>query len=222
MSWLQIYHTLLCIHQTTWQQAVQAGQAWPSISLLPIFNSIFQQHSLHTNLSSHWQFVISPLFIKGVRTWPNSYVLFLLIPYNNSPGVKAVIKHNHHFVSRIFSFKNLDNLNDVKYGINISFYISNKSTDTFASIEQNNNIVTSVPSQDVWMWKKISHIQCIFEMHPENKSVLLYNQSFMCIICSISDNIRLYKPGQFLCCVMTNEKINDKFTFPVNVQFRII
>lgn len=59
-------------------------------------------------------------------------------------------------------------------------------------------------------------------MHPDSKSVLLYDRSSMCTTRPIGDNTRPFEPGRFPRRIVTNDKINDKFAFPADVQFRIV
>ena len=136
---------------------------------------------------------------------------------------KLIIEHNHHLASIIPGFTNPDNLNEIEYGINVGFYIGNKSRCTLASIGRDGDIVTPVPtSQDAWKWKKISRIQCSSEMHPDSKAVLLYDRSTMATTCPIGDNVRPFEPGRCPRRIVTNDEINDKFAFPGNVQFKIV
>jgi hypothetical protein len=112
------------------------------------------------------------MFIEDVRAQDSAthpHALFSLTSDNNSPEAKAIIENNHHLVS---------NRNSVEYGINnIGFYISNKSSGPLASIGRDSDIIISVPTfQEAGRWKKVSRIQCFFEMHPDSKAVLLYGR----------------------------------------------
>ncbi|KAL8722087.1 MAG: hypothetical protein Q9225_001374 [Loekoesia sp. 1 TL-2023] len=159
---------------------------------------------------------------NGVRTQPHPGALFSLIPHNDSPGAKAVIEHNYHLVSAIPGCQNPANPNQIMYGINVGFYIGNKSSCTLASIGRDADILTPVPmSQDAWKWRKVARIQCSFEVNPQSKEVLLYDRSTIGTTCFIGDNIRPFELGRLPRRVLTQPDFNNHFEFPGDVQFKI-
>ena len=167
----------------------------------------------------------SPLSIEGAKPQPHPHAHFSLIPHNDSPGAKKIIEHNYHLASIIPVPATPDNPAGVVYGINVGFYISNKSRYTLATIGRDGDIAVPVTglNQESKM-NKVSRIQCSFEVHKDTKAVLLYDRSSLATTYTIGETAigNSFEQGRFPRRVVTSKQINDTFGFPGDVEFQIV
>ncbi len=162
--------------------------------------------------------------VDDVKPQPHPHALFSLIPYENNRGAQMIIEQNRHLVSVIPNFHDVHDRRQVMYGINVGFFIGNRSRGTLASIGRNGDIVTPTPPS-AWpgasKWARVSRIQCSFEVHPNANVVLLYDRSSRGDTDLTGVNARSFVLGRVPRRVVIGYGINDRFAFR-DVEFQIV
>lgn len=164
------------------------------------------------------------MFIPGVRAQPHPHALFSLVAYQNSVGAKAVIAHNHHLVSVVprTSPSDSDYPGGTVYGINVGFFIGNKSRFTIASIGRDGDIVVPVPASEKAIVRRVSRVQCSFEMQQQSEKLMLYDRSTSGTTTLIGSNVIPFELGRSPRRILMYKNVNRRFAIPGNIEFEII